>query len=215
MDIILLGPPGAGKGTQAQKLVNDFGIPQISTGDLLRKAVRDGTDLGSQAKTYMDKGELVPDSIVVGMLAERIQANDCEKGFILDGFPRAIAQAESLEEMLQSMSRKLDYVLSIEVPEEELIIRLTGRKSCPKCGAMFHIIYKPPKNEGVCDLCSADLFTREDDKEQTIRNRLEVYRSQTEPLKGFYQERGLLHSIEGMGDPGDIGLRISKVVGKA
>ncbi len=215
MDIILLGPPGAGKGTQAQKLVEGLKVPQISTGDLLRKAVREGTDLGLKAKSYMDRGELVPDLIVVGMLEERLQDKDCAEGFILDGFPRAVSQAESLEKMLLTMDRKIDHVVSIDVIEEELVKRLTGRKSCPKCSAMFHVVFQPPKKEGICDLCGGTLFTREDDKEETIRNRLEVYRRQTEPLKSFYEQRGLLRIVDGIGSPADITARINKVVDKA
>lgn len=213
MNLILLGPPGAGKGTQAQKLVEKLGVPQISTGDLLRAAVREGTSLGQQAKAYMDRGELVPDSIVVGMLAERMQAGDCANGFILDGFPRAVSQGEALEEMLSNTGRSIDHVVSIEVPEEELVRRLTGRRSCPKCGAMFHVVFNPPAKEGVCDNCGAELVTRADDNEETIRNRIGVYREQTEPLKAFYREKGLLRTVDGTGTPAEIEERIAEAIG--
>jgi adenylate kinase len=215
MNLILLGPPGAGKGTQAQRLVDSLKIPQISTGDLLRQAVRDGTELGLEAKAYMERGELVPDRIVIGMLAERMKADDASAGFILDGFPRAVSQGEALEEMLSSENKTLNHVVSIEVPEEELVRRLTGRRSCPKCAAMFHVMFSPPKQEGICDNCGGELITRADDNEDTIRNRISVYREQTEPLKSFYQEKGLLRGIDGTGSPDDIGKKIAEVVGKA
>lgn len=214
MNLILLGPPGAGKGTQAQRLVERLKVPQVSTGDLLRAAVREGTDLGRQAKEYMERGELVPDSIVVGMLKERMQADDCQAGCILDGFPRAVTQAESLDVVFSEQARNLDHVVSIEVPEEELVRRLTGRRSCPKCGAMFHVMFSPPEKEGVCDKCGGELITRADDNEETIRNRIAVYREQTEPLKKYYQERGLLRPIDGTGTPGDIEDKIAKAVNK-
>lgn len=214
MNLILLGPPGAGKGTQAQRLVERLKVPQISTGDLLRAAVREGTDLGKQAKEYMERGELVPDSIVVGMLEERVKADDCKTGCILDGFPRAVSQAEALGEMFSGLGRALDHVVSIEVPEEELVKRLTGRRSCPKCGAMFHVMFSPPKKEGVCDKCGGELITRADDNEDTIRNRIAVYREQTEPLKKFYQKQGLLRPIDGTGTPRDIEGKIAEVVGR-
>jgi len=212
MNLILLGPPGAGKGTQAQRLVDKLKIPQISTGDLLRQAVRDGTELGLEAKGYMERGELVPDRIVIGMLAERMKADDAATGFILDGFPRAVSQGEALEKMLSEANKSLDHVVSIEVPEEELVRRLTGRRSCPKCAAMFHVMFKPPKQEGACDNCGTELITRADDNEETIRNRISVYREQTEPLKSFYQEKGLLRGIDGTGAPADIEKKIAEVV---
>ncbi len=212
MNLILLGPPGAGKGTQAQRLVDKLKIPQISTGDLLRQAVRDGTDLGLEAKAYMDRGELAPDRIVIGMLAERIKGDDAAAGCILDGFPRAVSQGEALEKMLAAQSKTLNHVVSIEVPEDELVRRLTGRRSCPKCAAMFHVMFSPPKQEGACDNCGTELITRADDNEKTIRNRISVYREQTEPLKSFYREKGLLRPIDGTGTPADIEKKITKVV---
>lgn len=214
MNLILLGPPGAGKGTQAQRLAGRLRVPQISTGDLLRAAVRAGTDLGRRAKEYMDRGELVTDSIVVLMLKERMQADDCRSGCILDGFPRTVTQAEALEEAFKEQGRKLDHVVSIEVPEEELVRRLTGRRSCPKCGAMFHVIFSPPEREGICDKCGGELIIRADDNEDTIRNRISVYRAQTEPLKKYYEDNGLLRPVDGTGTPGDIEGKIAEVVGK-
>jgi adenylate kinase len=213
MNLILLGPPGAGKGTQAKRLIEKLSVPQISTGDLLRQAVRDETDLGKEAKGYMDRGELVPDSLVIKMVNQRLQQDDCSNGFILDGFPRAVGQAEALDEMLTTGGRKIDHVLSIEVPEEELIRRLTGRRSCPKCGAMFHVVFNAPAKEGVCDACSGELIQREDDNEETIKNRINVYKEQTEPLKNFYEKLGLLRAVEGTGTPDDIANTIAEIVG--
>jgi adenylate kinase len=212
MNLVLLGPPGAGKGTQAQKLVEALSIPQISTGDLLRQAVRQGTELGKQAKAYMDRGKLVADEIVVGMVKQRLLAKDCVGGFVLDGFPRAVSQAEALEKMLGEIERALDAVVSIEVPEEELVRRLTGRLSCPKCGAMFHVVSKPPKRQGVCDACGEGLIQREDDNEATIRNRLSVYRTQTEPLKDFYGRKGLLRPVDGTGKPEEIEKKLKAAI---
>ncbi len=212
MDLIMLGPPGAGKGTQAQKLVDRLEIPQVSTGDLLRQAVRAGSDLGKQAKGYMDRGELVPDTIVIGMIRQRLTEKDCEHGFILDGFPRAVSQAEALAVMLKDLGHKLDHVISIEVDEEALVERLSGRLSCPKCGAMFHKIFNPPKKAGSCDQCSGALIVRADDNEETIRNRIDVYKKQTEPLKNFYEKKGLLRKIDGQGSPESIEQRIRDVI---
>ncbi len=192
MKISLFGPPGAGKGTQARFIVEEFSIPQISTGDLLRAQVRSGTDLGIKAKEYMDRGALVPDEVVIGMLRERISDNDCENGFILDGFPRSLSQAEALKEIVT-----LDAVINIKVDEEALIRRITGRRMCPDCGATYHIDFAPPRKEGICDRCSAELYQRDDDREETVRKRIEVYRSQTEPLAEFYREEGILKDIDG------------------
>jgi len=183
MRLIMLGPPGAGKGTQAKTLAAQFGIPQISTGDLLRAAVAAGTELGKKAKAKMDAGELVPDEIVVAMVRERLRQADCRPGFILDGFPRSLPQARALDEMLRQEGLRIDRVLSIEVGEEEILRRLGGRRSCPACGAMYHVEFNPPRREGVCDNCGGKLIIRDDDNETTIRNRMKVYRQQTEPLK--------------------------------
>jgi adenylate kinase len=192
MKIALFGPPGAGKGTQARFIVEKFSIPQISTGDLLRAQVRSGTDLGIKAKEYMDRGALVPDDVVIGMLRERISDNDCENGFILDGFPRSISQAKALKEIV-----KLDAVINIIVDEEALIRRITGRRMCPDCGATYHIDFAPPRKEGICDRCGAELYQRDDDREETVRKRIDVYRSQTEPLADFYGKEGILKDIDG------------------
>ncbi len=200
MNIIMLGPPGAGKGTQAQMLAEKYGIPQISTGDILRAAVAEGTELGKKAKEYMDKGQLVPDEVVIGIVKERLSKPDCEKGFILDGFPRTVAQAEALDGILKEMGKKIDYVINIVVPDEEILKRLTGRRTCKVCGAMYHIIYNPPKVEGKCDKCGGDLYQRDDDKEETIKNRLSVYHSQTAPLIDYYRKKGVLIDIDGAKD---------------
>lgn len=199
MDIILLGPPGSGKGTQAQKMIERYHIPQISTGDILRGAVKEQTPLGVEAKGYMDQGKLVPDEVVVGIVRERIKASDCKGGFILDGFPRTVPQAEALDDTLGEMQRAIDHVVSVEVPNEGLIKRLTGRRTCRNCGAMYHIIFDPPAKEGVCDRCGGELYQRDDDQEETIRARLQVYEEQTAPLIAYYREKGLLRAIDGVG----------------
>jgi len=214
MKLILLGPPGAGKGTQAVRLVKHYGIPQISTGDILRKAVKDGTELGTLAKKYMDKGELVPDEVVIGIIRDRITEPDCEKGYILDGFPRTIAQAEALDEMLEKMGARIDHVVNISVADEEIIKRLTGRRTCSNCGAGYHILFDPPKQEGICDKCGGKLIQRDDDKEETIRARLEVYRQQTEPLIKYYEAKQLLRTIPGEGSMEEIFNAILKALGE-
>ena len=182
MNLILLGGPGAGKGTQAKLIVEEYKIPQISTGDMLREAVKQGTELGKKAKEYMDKGELVPDEIVIGIVRDRLKQPDCEKGFILDGFPRTIAQAEALDKMLDEIGKKIDAVINIYVPEEEIVKRIVNRRTCKKCGAIYHLIYSPPKESNKCDKCGGELYQRDDDKEETVRERLRVYKQQTEPL---------------------------------
>ncbi|RLF11354.1 MAG: adenylate kinase [Thermoprotei archaeon] len=197
MRLIIFGPPGAGKGTQAQLLANKFGIPQIATGDILREAVKEGTDLGKMAKTYMDRGQLVPDEVVIGIVEERLRRPDCAKGFILDGFPRTVKQAEALENMLKKLGVKLDAVVNLEVDEEEVVKRITLRRTCRNCGAVYHLVFNPPKKEDVCDRCGGPLYQREDDREETVRNRLKVYREQTEPVLKFYEARGLLRNING------------------
>ncbi|HEX15603.1 MAG: adenylate kinase [Deltaproteobacteria bacterium] len=214
MNLIMLGPPGSGKGTQAKRLTERFGIPQISTGDILREAVKEGTPLGKEAKRYMDEGKLVPDEVVVGIVRERLKEPDCEKGFILDGFPRTVAQAEALDRILEEMGRKIDHVIDIEVSEDELLKRLTGRRTCKRCGAMYHIIFNPPKRDGICDQCGGELYQRDDDKEETIKARLKVYREQTAPLIDYYEKRGLLRRIEGSGKIEEIEERILKAIGE-
>ncbi|MHA1129910.1 MAG: adenylate kinase [Candidatus Helarchaeota archaeon] len=193
MKIILLGPPGAGKGTQSEYITKKYGIPQISTGDILRKAVREGTEVGKKAKAYMDEGKLVPDEIIIQIMQSRLSEPDCAKGFILDGFPRTINQAEKLNEITQ-----IDLVINLNVPKEELLKRLTGRRSCLKCGAVYHIIFNPPPANGKCK-CGGDLFQRDDDKEETVLKRLETYKNQTEPLIEYYTQKGLLKEIQGGG----------------
>jgi len=212
MDLIFLGPPGAGKGTQAKMLVERYGIPQVSTGDILRAAVAEGTDLGKKAKEYMEAGKLVPDEVVIGIIEERLKQSDCEKGFILDGFPRTVPQAEALDKVLEKMGRKIDHVLTLDVPEEELIKRLTGRRTCKKCGAMYHTIFNPPKVEGVCDKCGGELYQRPDDNEETVRSRLSVYEQQTRPLIDFYEKKGLVRKIDGRGEIKEIFDQIVKIL---
>ncbi|MBN2654339.1 MAG: adenylate kinase [Nitrospirae bacterium] len=204
MRVVLLGAPGAGKGTQAKKLIEEFGIPQISTGDLLRAAVASKSDLGVQAKSFMDRGELVPDSVVLGMVQQRLGQPDCQKGFILDGFPRNTSQAEALDNMLSSMNMPLNAAVDIDVPLDDLMKRLTGRRTCSSCGQMYNIYFNKPKSEGVCDKCGGSLFQRDDDKEDTIKKRLDVYTSQTAPLIGYYKNKGLYKCINGNGSIDEI-----------
>ena len=213
MRIVLLGAPGAGKGTQAKKLIEKYGMPQISTGDLLRAAVGAGTPLGKEAKSYMDKGELVPDSVVLGMVEERLKQDDCKKGYILDGFPRNTAQAEALDKMLAALNMSLTAALSVDVPLEDLMKRLTGRRTCKACGQMYNVYFKAPAKEGVCDKCSGELFQRDDDKEATIKKRLEVYTAQTEPLIGYYKSKGILKSISGTGSIDEIFKKVTAALG--
>ena len=204
MKLVLLGPPGAGKGTQAKMLLEKYRIPQISTGDILRQAIKDGTKLGKEAKTYMDKGNLVPDELIVNIVKERIKADDCKNGYIFDGFPRTVAQAEALDKVLQGLSTSLDAVVNIDVPEEEVVKRLSGRRTCKSCGALFHVFYNPSAKEGVCDTCGGELFQRDDDNETTIRQRLTVYREQTAPLIDFYAKQNLVKTVPGSGKPEEI-----------
>ncbi len=210
MRIILLGPPGCGKGTQAQRISENYRIPQISTGDLFRQALKEHTPLGQEARNYMDQGKLVPDKVVVKMVEDRLDENDCKGGFILDGFPRTVAQARALDRMLKKNKLILDAVLSIEVPDKEVVKRLSGRRTCQKCGAMYHVIFNPPINEGVCDKCQGELYQRDDDHEDTIQTRLQVYHNETAPLIKYYQEKGVLQKIEGVGSIDDISGRIEE-----
>jgi adenylate kinase len=205
--VILLGPPGAGKGTQAVRISETFGIPHISTGDIFRENVRGDTELGREAKRYMDAGELVPDEVVVGMVGDRLAQADAAEGFCLDGFPRTVPQAQALEDLLVERDAPLEVVVRFAVAEDEVVQRLTGRRSCPECGKVFHVDHAPPQTEGVCDACGAELIQREDDTEDVVLNRLEVYRKQTEPLEHFYWERGLLRDVEAVGDVDDVTAR--------
>lgn len=213
MNLVLLGAPGAGKGTQAKILVEKYTIPQISTGDLLRAAVAAGTSLGKEAKSYMDKGELVPDSVVLGMVEERLKQDDCKKGYILDGFPRNTKQAEALDKMLESLDMSLTAALSVDVPLEYLMKRLTGRRTCKACGQMYNVYFNAPKKEDVCDKCGGELFQRDDDKEETIKKRLEVYNAQTAPLIDYYGKKGILKSVEGTGSIDDIFEKVCGALG--
>ena len=204
MRLVLLGAPGTGKGTQAKKLIEKYGIPQISTGDILRKAVADGTPLGKEAKGIMDKGELVPYKIVLGLVEERVKQADCKKGFILDGFPRNTAQAEALDKLLNDLQMPLDSALSVDVPKEDLMKRLTGRRTCKKCQQMYNVYYSPPKKGAICDKCGGELFQRDDDKEETIKKRLDVYDAQTAPLIDYYSKKGIRKSVTGVGSIDEI-----------
>lgn len=212
MNLIFLGPPGAGKGTQAKQISEKYKIPQISTGDILRAAVREQSPMGIKAKEYMDAGALVPDEVVVGIVEERLKQPDCVSGFILDGFPRTIAQADSLEKTLLQLKKDIKYVISIEVDCDELVKRITGRRTCQKCGRGYHILFDPPKKHDICDVCGGDLFQREDDKEATIRNRLDVYEKQTEPLISYYKNKSLLRSVVGTGAIDEIQDKIKAII---
>ena len=199
MNIILMGLPGAGKGTQASEIVKKFPIPHISTGDMFRKAIKDETDLGKEAKSYMDRGELVPDEVTVGIVKERISEDDA-KGFLLDGFPRTIDQAESLNQIMSELDREIDAVINIEVPEEELMNRLTGRRICEKCGTTYHLVFNPPKVDGICDIDGGKLYQREDDNPETVSNRLSVNVKQSKPILEYYNNKGVLKNIDGSKD---------------
>ncbi|MCG1895649.1 adenylate kinase [Staphylococcus epidermidis] len=200
MNIILMGLPGAGKGTQASEIVKKFPIPHISTGDMFRKAIKDETDLGKEAKSYMDRGELVPDEVTVGIVKERISEDDAKKGFLLDGFPRTIDQAESLSQIMSELDREIDAVINIEVPEEELMNRLTGRRICEKCGSTYHLVFNPPKVDGICDIDGGKLYQREDDNPETVSNRLSVNVKQSKPILEYYNNKGVLKNIDGSKD---------------
>lgn len=197
MNLILLGPPGAGKGTQAELIIERYNIPHISTGDIFRAAIKEGTSLGTKAKAYLDSGQLVPDEIVVGIVQERLKQNDCNNGFLLDGFPRTIPQADALEKFLKELNRKIAAVIDIEVDFEILMARITGRRLCRNCGAVYHIQNKREKTLGVCDHCGGEIYQRDDDLPETVKKRLQVYQSQTEPLISYYREKGLLESFDG------------------
>ncbi|MGA9288129.1 MAG: adenylate kinase [Anaerobacillus sp.] len=204
MNLVLMGLPGVGKGTQAEKIVDKYGIPHISTGDMFRAAIKEGTPLGLKAKEYMDSGNLVPDEVTIGIVRERLGKDDCGKGFLLDGFPRTVAQADALEEILSDLDKKLDYVVNIAVEEDQLMQRLTGRRVCRNCGATYHAVFNPPKEEGVCDKCGGELYQRDDDKEETVRTRLEVNKQQQQPLLTFYEGKGYLKTIDGNRDINEV-----------
>jgi adenylate kinase len=202
--IILLGPPGAGKGTQAVRIAEAYGIPHISTGDILRANVKDGTPLGTEAKRYMDAGDLVPDDVIVGMVGDRLEQPDATEGFLLDGFPRTVPQARSLEDLLVERETPLSVVLRLSVAKDEVVQRLTGRRTCADCGRIFHLVHDPPSEAHRCDECGGELQQRDDDREDVVLNRLEVYAAQTEPLEHFYWERGLLRDVEAVGSPDEV-----------
>jgi adenylate kinase len=204
LNLILLGPPGAGKGTQAERLTDDFRLPHISTGDILRAAVADGTPLGATAKQFMDAGELVPDAVIIGVILERLLDDDARDGFLLDGFPRTIEQADALALELEKLDRRLTAALVIEVPDDEAVRRISGRRVSRKTGRVYHVEFDPPKHEGRCDIDGSELIQRDDDAEQTVRNRLEVYRRQTAPLIDYYEERGLLRRLDGTRSPAEV-----------
>lgn len=215
MNLILLGPPGAGKGTQAVRIVEKYHVPHISTGDIFRANIKQGTELGKKAQEYMNRGELVPDELVVEIATDRLKADDCKDGFLLDGFPRTVFQAEKLDEFLESEGKKLDHVLDIEVNKDELMVRLTGRRVCKTCGASFHVANIPPKVEGICDNCGADLIQRDDDNEETATNRIEVYNKETKPLVDYYEKADNIDHIDGAtGGAEGVFASIVKVLGE-
>ena len=200
MVIVMLGAPGAGKGTQADLICAEYNIPHISTGDIFRANIKNGTELGKRAKAYMDKGELVPDQLTVEILLDRVAQDDCKEGYVLDGFPRTIPQAEVLDDALGKLSAKVDHAINVDVPDDAIVARMSGRRSCPDCGTVYHIVYNKPAKDGTCDKCGASLVQREDDAEETVRNRLKVYHDQTAPLIDFYEKKGALKTVDGTQD---------------
>jgi adenylate kinase len=213
MKIIMLGAPGAGKGTQAKMIAKEYGIPHVSTGDIFRANIKEGTELGKEAKGYMDKGLLVPDELTVKILLDRVAKDDCKNGYVLDGFPRTIPQAEVLEDALNKLNDKIDYAIDVNVPDENIIKRMSGRRACLKCGATYHIEHVPPKKEGICDACGEPLVLRDDDKPETVKNRLDVYHKQTQPLIDFYSERNILKTVDGTVDMMDVFNAIKAILG--
>jgi adenylate kinase len=213
MNLVLMGLPGAGKGTQAERIVEKYDIPHISTGDMFRAAMKEETELGLQAKSFIDKGELVPDEVTIGIVRERLGKNDCQNGFLLDGFPRTVAQADALEGILAELSKQIDYVVNIEVNKDILMERLTGRRICKDCGATYHLIFNPPAVQGECDKCGGELYQRADDNEETVANRLEVNLKQTEPLLNFYNDKGYLRNINGEQDIDNVFVDVNQLLG--
>ena len=213
MRIIMLGAPGAGKGTQAKQVAGKYKIPHISTGDIFRANIKGGTELGKKAKEYMDKGALVPDELVVDLVADRIKQDDCKNGYVFDGFPRTIPQAEALDKALEEMGSKIDFAIDIDVPDENIINRMSGRRACLACGATYHVQFIAPKAEGICDVCGKELVLRDDDKPETVKTRLQVYHTQTQPLIDYYSKKGVLKSVDGTQDVADVFQSIVDVLG--
>ena len=213
MKIIMLGAPGAGKGTQAKMIAEKYGVPHVSTGDIFRANIKEGTELGKEAKQYMDQGLLVPDELTVKILLDRVAKDDCKNGYILDGFPRTIPQAEVLDKALNELGDKIDYAIDVDVPDENIVKRMGGRRACLTCGATYHIEHVPPKKEGICDKCGSELVLRDDDKPETVKNRLSVYHEQTQPLIDFYTEKGVLRTVDGTQDMKDVFAAIVKILG--
>ena len=212
MKIIMLGAPGAGKGTQAKMIAEKYGVPHISTGDIFRANIKNGTQLGMEAKQYMDKGLLVPDELTVKILLDRVAQDDCKKGYVLDGFPRTIPQAEVLDKALTELGDKIDYAINVDVPDENIVRRMGGRRACLSCGATYHIEHVPPTKEGICDTCGQELVLRDDDKPETVQNRLNVYHEQTQPLIEFYQAKGVLKTVDGTVDMKDVFAAITEIL---
>ena len=213
MKIIMLGAPGAGKGTQAKMIASEYQVPHISTGDIFRANIKNGTALGMEAKTYMDQGLLVPDELTVKILLDRVAQADCQNGYVLDGFPRTIPQAEVLDKALTELGDQIDYAINVDVPDENIINRMSGRRACLSCGATYHLVHIPPKTEGVCDTCGHELVLREDDKPETVKNRLDVYHKQTQPLIDFYSEKGVLKAVDGTVDMQEVFAAIKAILG--
>lgn len=213
MKIIMLGAPGAGKGTQAKKIAEKYQIPHVSTGDIFRSNIKEGTQLGRKAKEYMDQGALVPDEITIGMLMDRIQQEDCSNGYVLDGFPRTIPQAESLQKAITEMGQKIDFAINVDVPDENIINRMSGRRACISCGATYHIVYNPSKIAGICDVCGSELVLRDDDKPETVKKRLAVYHDQTRPLIDYYKEAGVLVNVDGTQELNKVFSDITDILG--
>lgn len=212
MKIIMLGAPGAGKGTQAKMIAEKYAIPHVSTGDIFRANIKEGTELGKEAKKYMDQGLLVPDELTVKILLDRVAKDDCKNGYVLDGFPRTIPQAQVLDNALEELGDKIDYAIDVEVPDENIIKRMSGRRACLGCGATYHIEHIPPKKDGVCDTCGQELVLRDDDQPETVKNRLEVYHEQTQPLIDFYTEKGILKTVDGTKDMKDVFVAIVSIL---
>ena len=213
MKIIMLGAPGAGKGTQAKKIAAKYDIPHISTGDIFRANIKNGTELGNKAKTYMDQGLLVPDELVVDLVVDRVQQDDCKNGYVLDGFPRTIPQAEALDKALAALGDKVDYAIDVNVPDENIVNRMGGRRACVGCGATYHLVYAPTKTEGICDVCGKELILRDDDKPETVQKRLNVYHEQTQPLIDYYTKVGILKTVDGTVDINDVFAAIVEILG--